>query len=296
MPIINHAYLQQTIQARSYPVPNSTTTVVILTGMEEHSLRYEAFALYLNTQGCSVYVFDHIGQGLNAASTADLGQWPEGTFEWTVDALGQFMKQNLNGQRIHFIGHSLGSFVGQRLIQKYSSLLSHVVFIGTNHQDLMAPIGRLLTSLFTNKKNRNKKAPFFNSLAFGKYAKMIQPRQTEFDWLSVNPTNVKTYMQDPYCGYVSTFGFWKELLHGLHHLFDVQSLQRIRKDLPILVISGAQDPVGDFGRGPQKVVTMYQSQQLTHVSLKLYPGLRHEILHEEKPQIIYEDILQFIKS
>lgn len=296
MHIINHAYLQQTMQARSYPVANSTTTVVILTGMEEHSLRYEAFALFLNTQGFSVYVFDHIGQGLNAASTADLGQWPEGTFEWTVDALGQFMKQKLNGQRIHFIGHSLGSFVGQRIIQKYSSLLSHVVFIGTNHQDPMAPIGRLLTSLFTNKKNRNHKAPFFNSLAFGKYAKMIQPRQTEFDWLSVNRTNVKTYMQDPYCGYVSSFGFWKELLHALHHLFDLKRIKMIRKDLPIFVISGAQDPVGDFGRGPQKVVNMYLSQKLTHVSLKLYPGLRHEILHEEKPQIIYDDILQFIKS
>jgi len=294
MPIVKYTHLNQTIQARFYPVSNSHHTVVILTGMEEHSLRYEPLAHYLNQHQFSVYVFDHIGQGLNAPEVKDLGRWPEGTFEWTVDALGQFMLHQLSHQHVHFIGHSLGSFIGQRLIQTYHHLLKHVVLIGTNHQDPMAPIGRLLTQLLTNNHNRNHRAPFFNHLAFGKYASMIKPRKTSFDWLSINPHNVQAYINDPYCGYVSSFGFWKELLHGLHHLFDVKRLTNVRKDLPILILAGNEDPVGDFGKGPKKVADMYMANQFSHVHMKLYPGLRHEILNEDNPYHIYEDILHFL--
>jgi alpha-beta hydrolase superfamily lysophospholipase len=296
MPIVKYTHLNQTILARFYPVQGSQHTVVILTGMEEHSLRYEPFAQYLNLHQFSVYVFDHLGQGLNAPEVKDLGRWPVGTFEWTVDALGHFMTHQLTGQHVHFIGHSLGSFIGQRLIQTYHHVLHHVVLIGTNHQDPMAPIGRWLTQLLTNKHNRNHKAPFFNQLAFGKYAAAIKPRKTAFDWLSVNDSNVQSYIEDPYCGYVSTFGFWKELLHGLHHLFDGQRLSGVRKNLPIFIVAGSQDPVGNFGKGPKKVADMYLAHQFSQVKIKLYAGLRHEILHEDEPRPIYDDIVRFLQT
>lgn len=294
MPIVKWTHRNQTIQARFYPIQNSLKTVIILTGMEEHSLRYEPLAQYLNQLHCSVYVFDHIGQGLNAPTQDELGIWPTGTFEWTADALGHFIQTHINQSSVYFIGHSLGSFVGQRLIQKFDQFLAGVVLIGTNHQDPMAPIGRLLTSWLTHPRNRNHKAPFFNQLAFGQYASKIKPRKTPFDWLSVNPTNVTTYMKDPYCGYVSTYGFWHELLHALHHLFDAQRLLPLRKDLPVLILSGKEDPVGHFGKGPEKVASMYRRNGFMNVNVILYPGLRHEILNEDSSMRVFEDIQTFI--
>ena len=52
--------------------------------------------------------------------------------------------------------------------------------------------------------------------------------------------------------------------------------------MPVLLISGEDDPVGDAGKGVRLVEKSMKNAGLTNVTLKLYPGARHDVLHEEK--------------
>lgn len=285
---------QKTFLGWSWLVEKPKAIVVIITGMEEHASRYDAFAKFLNQKSIAVYALDHLGQGRNAADETRLGIWEPGTFEETVLALKTLIDGLPKECSVTLLGHSLGSFITQRFVQLYSDLIDKAVLSGTNHEDPLAPLGKLLSKVMTTAKNQYQKAPFFNDLAFGKFAKAIKNRKTAFDWLSYDEDNVRRYIADPYCGYVSTFSFWKELLDHMVGLYRPTALVNIRKDLPILIASGKEDPVGLHGKGPTKVQAMYLKAGLLHVQLKLYDKMRHEILNETHRLSVYEDIAQFV--
>ena len=52
--------------------------------------------------------------------------------------------------------------------------------------------------------------------------------------------------------------------------------------LPILLISGQEDPVGDGGKGVQTIYNRMKKTGMENVTIKLFPGTRHDLLHEEK--------------
>ena len=70
---------------------------------------------------------------------------------------------------------------------------------------------------------------------------------------------------------------------------------KLPQDLPIFIISGANDPVGSKGRGVLAVADNLVDAGI-EPEVVLYPGLRHEILNEEDNDRIYNDILKFIHT
>ena len=120
--------------------------------------------------------------------------------------------------------------------------------------------------------------------------------KTDCDWLSYNEENVKNYIADPKLGHPSSNGFYRELLKGNRRLYKKKFLEKINKNLPILVTAGCDDPVGAFGKGPKSLVDLYHKLGIRNAELKLYEHMRHEILNEDDKLTVYNDILNFIKK
>ena len=131
---------------------------------------------------------------------------------------------------------------------------------------------------------------FHNNLAFGGYNKAFAPNRTGYDWLSADSENVDRYIADPLCGADATVGLFRQMLHGIAFNQNPKNLARMDSSLPVLLISGDRDPVGDMGKGVRRTADAFRKAGLSDVTLKLYPGLRHEILNEVGKDEVYNDI------
>ncbi len=267
---------------------------VIMTGMVETSERYDAFAKYLCGLGCSVYCLDHYGQGRNCDREEQLGVWPHNGFQATIDLLRQEIEQVRRPDLpLYVFAHSMGSYVGQGFVQQYGSLADRVVLCGTCGKRGIAPIASALGKLRAATHDRDTyRDQFLSQLMFGPYNKRIEHPRTPFDWLSTDTENVDAYMADPKCGYVATSGFYADFLSGMTTLYRPEMLRKIPSTLPILLISGSEDPSTEYAKGTERLGQMYQSYGL-NARVKVYPGLRHELLNEIGREQVYRDIAAF---
>lgn len=284
----------------SWTVEKPIANIVILTGMEEHSLRYDHFATFLNGHGYNVYCVDHYGQGENADEPEKLGVWPTSGFSKTVKNTDELVeKLRVSVLPTYLFGHSMGSFIVQDYIQRYTEHVNKVIICGTNGPNrLMIGIGYFLARLLVNKNNRRKPSKFLRNLMLGPYTAAIKDHKTKTDWLSVNEDNVRRYNEDPKCGflYESKKSFYREFLKGLNRLHKPKFMRKIRPDMSILLIAGAEDPVGNKSKGVLKLAKLYKQLGIKDVQTIIYPNMRHEILNETDNAKVYQDILKFLQE
>lgn len=284
----------------AWEVSNAKGVVIVVTGMEEHAMRYDEFANFLNKNGYNVYSIDHYGQGANCPTVDTLGIVPRSFFSKSVRNFDDLAKKyEIKGKPLIIFGHSMGSFMVQDYIQRFAKHPTKAIICGTNGQNGAAAykVGYPLARLICKIKGEKKQAKLLKSLAVGGYAKSVKNRKTEADWLSYNDESNRKYINDPYCGHPSSNGFYREFLKGDARLYNKKFLNKIRKDLPILLIAGKDDPVGAFGKGPTKLHELYTKKLgLKNVELKVYEGMRHEILNEVDHEKVYKDVLEFIEK
>ena len=284
----------------SWAIERPIANVVILTGMEEHSLRYDHFANFLNENGYNVYCIDHYGQGENANELEELGVWPVSGFSKTVKNTDELVeKLRVSVLPTYLFGHSMGSFIVQDYIQRYTEHVNKVILSGTNGPNrLMIAIGFFLSRLIVNKKNRKKPSKFLRNLMLGPYTASVKNHKTKTDWLSVNEENVRRYNEDPKCGFLYEFkkSFYREFLKGLNRLHKPKFMRKIRQDMSILLVAGAEDPVGNSSKGVLKLAKLYKRLGIKDVQTIIYPNMRHEILNETNNKQVYQDILNFLKA
>ncbi len=273
--------------------------LVMMTGMQEHSERYDDMAKYLNDFGISMYVLDAVGQGLNAPKVEDQQKWFKGAFDTNVSAAHEKVIELKNETKLptYIMGHSMGSFMTQRYLELFPNSADKVVIWGSNGPCRMKMlVSFLLASLLTTKKNWNKPSKFITNAAFGGYIKSVKNRKTDLDWLSANEDNVKEYINDPYCGADNTHGFWKEFLRGENELYKKKNLKKISKKERILIVSGEDDPVGEMGKGPRRLKKMYNKLGVKDVTIFMFPNMRHEIHNEKDKDLVYKVLSDFLTA
>ncbi len=272
--------------------------VIIMTGMEEHLKRYDDFAKYLNKEGFHVYGVDHFGQGENILPDgSNRGVWPKSGFRKQVQAVDALVqKVRLSCLPIFIFSHSMGSYMCQDYIQRYTQHVSKVVLCGANGKNPFVGLGYHLAKLITSDKNREKPSKFLTKMMFGSFNKKVKDPESPNSWISYNKENVAKYDADPDCGFGPNRGFCLEFLKGMNRLWKKKFLQKIRHDLDIFLISGTDDPVSNYGKGIGKLEKMYKKYHISNVSTKLYPHMRHEILNEEGHEEVYKDVVEFFKA
>lgn len=275
----------------------ATSNLVFMTGMQEHSERYDHLARYLNDFGISVYVLDAVGQGLNAPRPEDQQKWFKGAFDTNVSAAHQKVMELKEETKLptFIMGHSMGSFMTQRYLELFPDSADKVVIWSSNGPRRMKmACAYMLASILTNKRNWDKPSKFISNASFGPYARTVKNRKTDVDWLSYDEENVKDYIADPYCGAENTHGFWKEFLRGMNELYKKKNLKKVSKNEKILIVAGEEDPVGEMGKGPRRLKEMYEKLGVSNVMIFMFPHMRHEIHNETEKHLVYKVLSDFL--
>lgn len=284
-----------TIESR--PIGSPIGHIHILHGMAEHIRRYDVFIADLVSSGFVVTGHDHRGHGGTADLNGKLGHFGDNVnFDRVVkDAFEVIHKYRMKFYELPFIllGHSMGSFIARRYAQLYGSHLDKLICVGTAGDPGMSRIGGVaLAKMRGRLKSFDQTDYVINRLVFGRYNQFIKNPKTSFDWLSTNEQNVESYINDPYCGFVPTTGFFNCLFDALKKIHRPDYVKQVPYDLPILLLSGADDPVGSRSKGVLEVGRQFVQQGRTNVTVMLYEGKRHEILQEDNRM----DVFNFIKE
>lgn len=278
------------------PADGAKAIFQIAHGMAEHGERYEEFAAFLCEKGFAVLVDDHVGHGKSVKSDDDLGYFGEnGGWDAFVEderTLTELIKSEMPGLPIVFFGHSMGSFIAREYIRRYGKdeRIKAAIFCGTSGKNPASAIAIPMAGTIAKIKGSRHRSNFINNVAFGTYNSRIKNARTAFDWLSTDDEIVDKYIADKYCGYLFTAVGYRDLFTILDRVSGKDWYLSLDKNLPILLTSGEEDPVGLYGKGIKQVYNDLRLADKKDVTLRLYPGMRHEILNEVDRKQVYEDI------
>ena len=278
------------------PEGEPIATLHILHGMAEHSLRYNDFALFLNSLGFVVYAQDHRGHGFTKEENergwfADHDGWQvvsKDSYELDKVIMSEY------DQLPHYMmGHSMGSFMARSVITMHPSDFDGLIIMGSgSSKGLIGKVGKALALNMAKKLGPRLPNNKLDKLSFGSFNSKIKDARTPFDWLSRDEKEVDKYIADPLCGFVCSSVFYADLIDGVEVANNKALMKNIPTSLPILIISGSADPVGNYARGVERFAANYKSAGIKDLTLKLITGARHEILNE----IDKKDTYQYIGS
>ena len=269
-------------------------------GMAEHQARYLGFIEFLTAHGIAVYMHDMANHG-KSNTDFDLTGWfgeKDGYKALVEDfrTVIQKAKSQHPDKPLVVMGHSMGSFICRLYTAWYpSDGFAGAIYMGTGGPNPAGAAGKVLSSIIGIVKGKTHKSKTMDKIAFSTYGKGFEGR-TPFDWLTRDTAIVDKYIADPYCGFLFTVEGMHDLICANIEANTDEWFESVPRDLPILLISGAQDPVGDWSKGIEAVSAKLTQTGHTHVTTTLYPECRHEILNELNKEAVMADILAWIKG
>lgn len=284
--------------------PDGTATkaaILLLHGMQEHSGRYEGFAHYLKEQGYAVLTYDHTGHGRTAKTGEQLGFFhrrePDNILVNEAEQMSAFLSKQFPGVQLILMGHSMGSFVARLLLKKAAHRFAGAILVGTGGPNPMAALFRPvlhMANLIAPEKRSRWLNGLFSTINNRKFRRE-QPNDGT-NWLSAGLANRKAFLADGLCG----VDFSNNAFFGLIAL-NVEATRAdwaacIPRQMPLLFVSGTEDPIGDFGKGVEKTVKGLRDRGFERVDLKCYPGMRHEVLNEDNKQLVFDDISEWLEK
>lgn len=275
--------------------------VQIVHGMAEYIERYEEFAEFLTERGCVVTGEDHMGHGKSVGKTQKYGyfceQDPATVLVRDVHRLKKTTQALYPQVPYIILGHSMGSFITRNYMFRYGTGISAAIIMGTGMQSpALLKVSKAVAGVQKVFCGPKHVSGLIDKLAFGSYNKQIQNPATSFDWLSRDAERVEKYISDPMCGFVFTANGFATLFELISRLNKRENLERIPVSLPVLMVSGDADPVGDYGRGVRKAYGSLQEAGLENITLTLYEGGRHELINETNRDEVMRDIFRWIEE
>lgn len=282
----------------------SLPMIQIIHGMAEHMQRYDPFCRYLARCGFTVCIQDLAGHGLSASGDDRLGYFGEkdgaqrilDDIQETADQARAILSQDRSGLLPDgwiVLGHSMGSFIARLFCARPHLNLTAAIFSGTAGPNPAYNLGILLANLSIKTHGPLYRDPFLAGLCSGGNLKRLKPARTPYDWLSRDETVVDAYEADPWCGYRFTSAGYRDLFTLMKRMSHASWARSMPDGLPILLVSGEEDPIGDFGKGPRAVhqALLASGRQ---AALKLYTGGRHEMLNETNRDEVWQDLVDWM--
>ena len=244
---------------------------------------------------------DHLGHGKSLPEGGTPVYFGDGsTWNTPVDdvyVLHTRLKEQYPHLPLLLMGHSMGSFLSRTYLIRYPGTVKAAVLMGTGWQSPATLAGGLALAGTLARRGAASTNATVTALAFGTYNKTFKPNRTEYDWLSADEENVDNYIADPLCGHDATVGLFHEMLWGIRFNQRPGNLRKMDRETPILLISGEDDPVGGMGTGVRQTYQAFRHAGVADCTLKLYPGLRHELLNEKAHRTeVYETIWNWMEA
>lgn len=274
--------------------------IVMHHGMAEHQVRYHDFFEYLTSKGLAVYMHDMANHGKSNQNFDETGYFgdKDGYKNLVKDLKTTFDKAKAEYPDKKFVvmGHSMGSFIVRCFTAWYNDAgFDAAIYMGTGGANPIAGIGDAISSLIAKIKGSKYKSKMLDKLTFGAYNDKFEKR-TNCDWLTSNKDIVDNYIADKYCGFLFSAQGMNDLVKLNINANSKEWYSRVPKDIPILVISGAMDPVGNYSKGIKEIYDGLVATGHSKAEIKLYPNGRHEILNETNKDEVYDYIGSFIEK
>jgi alpha-beta hydrolase superfamily lysophospholipase len=259
------------------------------------------------SSGWAVYIPDCRGHGQTAAPRDGIG----GKLGWLAERDGfsrirddlheiaQVAAAENGSVPLFLLGHSMGSILAETYLAAYGQELAGVVLSGVVAPlpPLLSAVGTLIAAFGAAFKGQKAPAKLLHSLNFTANNKDFEPSRSPVDWLSRDTAEVDKYIADPLCGFVCSFGFYRDLLSGLRSLYGKTApFAGVPKALLIYILAGAEDPVGGAHGFVPLLAGKFKAAGLENVETRLYPGARHEILNETNKDEVLKDIKEWLES
>ncbi len=266
-------------------------------GVSEHIGRYDDFARFLAQNGFIVFGNDHLGHGKSVADEFGLGftAKKDGHFRFVDDMriLTGIMQKRFPDLPLFLFGHSMGSFCARVYAGMFGDGLRGLILCGTGQIPAVLDFASLAAKDFAERlgvRSVNESISVFAN----KFASLlISEKEDDLDWLSISRKNIENYKNDPLCGNPLSFAGIRDLISISVLASDPAWARSVPVKLPIMIISGAKDPIGMNGKGVLAVADKLEATG-HETEVILYPNLRHEILNEETDGRVYNDILAWL--
>ncbi len=285
--------------------------VQISHGMAEYIERYDEFARFLAKQGILVVGNDHMGHGKSINEESDLGYFSVPILGLPKKYKERFSSGALAVKDLHritlqvkkhyknvpyiLLGHSMGSFLARRYMMEYGKDIDGAILIGTgNSSEQHIKMGKTLLNTIGKVKGDRYKSKLAYDVMYAGYNERIENRVSDNAWICSDDVVVEKYDNDPKCGFMFPINGLKALVWTIGYVTQPEHIEMIPKDIKTLFLSGEEDPVGGYG---EEVKIAYENMKIagvTDVKMKLYKGMRHEILNETRKQVVYNDICKWI--
>lgn len=283
------------------PKKDIKAVLQICHGMVEYIDRYHDFAAFLARHGYYVVGHDHLGHGKSVVNSERLGYFHETKGnECVIEDIHQLRERTEKAYPnvpYFMMGHSMGSFLVRQYLGVHAEGLAGAIIMGTGQQpSVILHAGKLVCKLIAICKGWEYRSKLVDGMAAGGYEKAFPNEKDGSNWLSRNPENVKKYRNDSLCGYTFTVNAYYHMFDGMVKMNRQEKEGKLPKELPVFLVSGKEDPVGNFGKSVDKVHQNYQSCGMKDVEIKLYDKDRHEILNEVDREQVFEDILKWLEN
>jgi alpha-beta hydrolase superfamily lysophospholipase len=275
--------------------------IQLVHGISEYILRYQPFAEFLSLHGWAVVGHDHLGHGGTAADPAEYGWFSdrEGWSYITRDtrAVRIWAGARWPGLPYAILGHSMGSFVTRTYLIDYPGTVDGAILSGTGQEAApLVALGKLIARLESRRLGPRGQSSLIHKLSLGAYNGKFSPARTTADWICRDEAVVDAYLADPLCNFYPSASMFGAMMGGLQYIAKPANLAKMDPATPVYFFAGDRDPVGSMGRGVEKVAAMFRRAGCADVSVKLYPGGRHEMLNETNRAQVYQDVLFWLDS
>lgn len=292
---------KNTIHAELFvPSDNNIKGVVqIAHGMMDYIGRYQGMADALCKAGYALAGNDHLGHGDSVATPEDYGFFASrGGYNYVIDdvkKMNDLIRKEIPGVPVVLLGHSMGSFISRLYAVKYSDSIDGLIIHGTAGPNPATGAGLLLVKLLRAIKGERYRSKFVCSLADGGYNKGFDPAEGSGAWLTRDPSMVADRVGNPKNDFIFTLAGYEDLFNFLGDCNSSGWFRQFPKNLPTLVISGAEDPVGGFGKGVRYVYENLNKQG-ANVELKLFEGARHELFNETNREDVFTYLIAWLED
>ena len=285
------------LSLRIYEAKEPKAVVKFIHGMEEYQDRYRPFAEFLRDAGYTVVTADLRGHGKNAPMLSHIAD-QDGHLRLLEDeeAILEMIHENWAGIPVILFAHSMGTIIARVFLQKWSREFHKVVLSGYPNPNPAAAAGSVLAGLLASFKGAKGYSKLVDGMVLGTFSKAVPDAKTPVDWLSYNPENVERYQEDPLCGARFTLGSYSALFGLIKLMGNPGKYEEVWKELPILLISGKDDPCTGGEKGREASEAVLRKAGFRELQIVTLDGMRHEILNETEKERVYRKILEFINS
>lgn len=280
--------------------PDIKGIIQISHGMCEYIDKYDDVANFFMKKGYIVAGHDHIGHGKSVNAEDDYGFFgsKDGYKSMIADlrSMNKIITEKYPNKPVYLLGHSMGSLVARCYSAKFGDELAGLILCGTVGPQPLVKAGIKFANLLATQKGERYRSKMLYNISLDYANIKFLPAKTRYDWISSDEKEIQRHIKDERAKFIFTVKGFSDLFHLVSLANSPMVIKTVPKDLKIIFMSGADDPVGENGNGIERVTDLYKEIGLKNIEMKLYPGKRHELLKEKNKEDVFKDIYNWIQK